>query len=1001
MFSVVFGAVRARAAQALMVFILAALPAAAAAAVPWYGLAVGSRVAGAAVTAAPATQKVLLASAQGTTNGDPQRALSDFAARVHAVLPMAGAEPVLGLKQPMLLSRGRGLGNLSGFGAAYRQDFCAHVRLTGTCPAAAGEAVISSDVARRIPLKTGEQFSVRASAASEPVSFRITGIYTPADPAGAYWTDQLFTANGQLDPFFTTLDTFAQPQFSAPVLSYDLPVPAPLLRGDDGYRLGDVLAAALPRLRAQQITLAYQTAPLLAAIRAGRATIQRGILGALAQVLVLGWFAIGLAGRYTSRERRGDAGLLKLRGNTRLSMLRLALGQHLVPLLAGALAGLPLGFFAAWALAGRLPVPAEILPAALLSVAAVTVVLLGGLAVLAIVDAAALRLPVAALLRRVAGRRRGWRSDVVDLALVAVAAFAVYQAHVSGPETGLAVAAPALVALAVALVLARFLRWFADRAGGVAVRRGRLRFGLTAIQVSRQTGTDRVFALIVVAVAMFAVAAGGFVAGRAGRADRSEVQLGATRVLWVQAGTRTELEYAVRRADPTGERAMAVVVDQSSNPPVLAVDSSRLAAVARWRPEYGSLGALTKAAADARLPAALPLVTGSRLVLRVTSTRDVPSPLYLNLQNEATGAGVQVAFKGVAKGEQTISAPVNGCSAGPGCRLVRWQLTTPPGPDGEPAPGTLTVQGLTQQDPPATILDGPQLADVTRWYSDFTGLAVKVTTTGRGLTMAADNRADSAPGDKVYAVDAPLPLPIVLAGPPSADWRFDDALSYRFGPGPTPVRVAGTASVLPVLGRAGVLVDLDMTRRLAADAELGGVFQVWLAPGAPASVVDDLRAAGLTVTGEDTTAAFTERLAGQADVVGSRFGLLTAAIALLLAAAMVAVAAAVERGQYTEQLRALRIQGLPRRSAVVAGWAGTAGLVTAGLIAGLIAAAVAVPVAAVVSPPFADGWRVLPPPDPLTLGPLAAAGLIALLALGLAAWLSVRPLLRRLRGAGR
>src|SRR6185369_8484535 len=58
---------------------------------------------------------------------------------------------------------------------------------------------------------------------------------------------------------------------------------------------------------------------------------------------------------------------------------------------------------------------------------------------------------------------------------------------------------------------------------------------------------------------------------------------------------------------------------------------------------------------------------------------------------------------------------------------------------------------------------------------------------------------------------------------------------------------------------------------------------------------------------------------------------------LLLAAATVAVAAAVDRGPQTDQLRALRTQGLTRPAAVVTGWAGTAALVFA------VASAVAAP----------------------------------------------------------
>ena len=268
-------------------------------------------------------------------------------------------------------------------------------------------------------------------------------------------------------------------------------------------------------------------------------------------MLLLAWFAIGLAGRYTGRDRRADAALLKLRGSNRLGMLRLAFGQHLVPLVGGR-AGRRAAR-ACWPLArwpGRWP-PTTWPRRLTRRPAAVGAVLAGGLLVLVAVEAAVLRRPVAALLRRVpsgparlARRRRRPR-------LLAVAVAGIYQARYGGPAPGSGLVAPALVALAVALLPARLLSRLADRAGAVALRRGRLRFGLTAVQVSRQPGTDRVFALVVVAVAMFATAAGGW-AGRAHRerTDRGEAELGAARVLTVQAANRTALLHAVRAGRP-------------------------------------------------------------------------------------------------------------------------------------------------------------------------------------------------------------------------------------------------------------------------------------------------------------------------------------------------------------------------------------------------------------------------------------------------------------------
>jgi putative ABC transport system permease protein len=989
MITVILAAVRARRVQAAMLLALAAIAAAIAAAAPWYGLAVASRAATAHVAAAPAAERVLSATMTGTAGAAPGPALSAFAGLLHRELPVGGAAPVLGMVRSAVYAPDRG--GASGFPAAYRDRFCEHMRLTGSCPASAGQAAVSRDAARRTGLAVGDVFTVRAAPSTRPVRFRIVALYDLAGPAGDYWSDPSFAANGALDPFFTALDSFADPQLSDPTLTAAVTVPAPLLRGDGGYDLNAVLNDAVPRLQASGVTVTNPTGPLLDAVRADRDAILRAILAALAHLVVLAWFAVGLAGRCTGQDRTGDAGQLKLRGSTRLRILGLAVGQHVVPLAAAAIIGLPAGVAVAWLLAGGLPVAADVRLALALSAGAVAVVLAGCLLVLAVVDAGVLRRPVAALLRRVPPVRRTWRRDVTDLALIALAAGAAYQARTSGPDRGLAVAAPALVALGVAVVLTRLLRVVADRAGAAAVRRGRLQVGLTAVGVSRQPGADRVLGLLVVVVALLALAIGGYTAGRSERADRSAFELGTARVLTVRAAGWTALEYAVRHADPGGRQAMAAVVDRSSNPPILAVDSSRLAAIGAWRPEYGSIRAL----ADAALVSPpLPLVTGTALAVRVRNDRSTAAELDAVLQNEQTGAPVRVAFRPVPPGLRTLSAPVAGCATGPGCRLDRWELVTPSGPE----PGAVTVSALIQDHPTANVLGTTQLGDVTRWYTDVTGVALQAATTARGLSMSPGSGAGRGPvaGNTVYAVSAPLPLPVVLAGPPPDTWRFEDPTTSRFGAGATPVRVVGAPGTLPVLGHAGMMVDLNAARLIAGDAEPGGTFQVWLAADAPSSIVDNLWAGGLTVVGDDSVAAHADRLARQGGIATARFGLLTVAAALLLAAVGVAVAAAVHYGSYVGQARALRVQGLGRRTAVVAGSAGTALLVLSGVVGGLLAAVVARTAAAVTAPPFPDGWRVLPSPDPLNGPALPVAGIVALAVLGLAAALSALPLVRRL-----
>jgi len=996
MVALVLGAIRARTAQALTVLILTALIAAVAAAGPWYAIAAGSRAADGDVAAAPAGQRMLSVRQTATTGGDPQTSLDAFRGTVDGLLPIPGLRAVLGMTVALTTDRASGNPAMS---VAYREEFCAHVRLTGPCPAAAGEAAISQDAAVQLGLAPGDKLVLSASQNTVPVTLRIVSRYVVADPAGDYWSNRLFRAADGLEPAFTPVETFTDDQLSDPTLTYDVGVPQALIRGDDGYDLGRVLRAADARFDGAGLRLVNPTWQLLTVIAGDRRTIREAVVVGLSQVLVLGLFAIGLAGRYTGRERRGDIALLKLRGSTRRGMVWLALGQHLAPMLVGALAGAPLGFLAARLLAGPVLGPADRLDALGLSAAAVGLVVAGGLLVLLAVESAVLRLPVLRLLSRVSNGRRDWRADVLDLVLLAVAVAAAYQVRAGRSTGGLALVAPALVALAVALLLARLLGRVADRGGGAALRSGRLLLGLVAAQTARRPGAHRVFALVAVAVAIFAGTAGAWSAGREARTQRSQVELGAPRVLTVQATNRTALQHAVRGADPGGTHAMAAVVDRDSIPPVVAVDSSRLAAIATWRPEYGALDTLGSAVRATAPPAAV-MVTGSGLTLRIRNADNDPVVVTAVLQHEATGVSHTVVFGPLARGEHRVGAPVSGCTTAPGCRLVRWQLSAPGG-DGLPsASAAVTIRGLSQQEPAAEVLDAAALGDPRRWRPDFTDAAVDVFATAGALTMRMDRHETGRTqlGSRVYAVDAALPLPVVMAGPQPANWQFSDAIVFAFGGSPVRVRVAGTAPVLPVVGGAGILADLDTARRISAEGDLGGTYQVWLAGDAPESVVTALRAHGLTILDDASVAGRAARLEDQGTAVGATFALLAAAVGLLLAAAAVAVAAAVERGPQLDQLSALRLQGLPLRTAIGTGYAGSAVLVVAGALAGLLAAAVARPAVGVTIRPFTDDWTLIRPPGALGAGALAVAGLVALVTLGLTSWLSVGPLVRRLRG---
>jgi putative ABC transport system permease protein len=1000
MLALIVGAVRTRTAQVLTVLILTALAAAVAAAGPWFAFASQTSAAAADVAAAPSDQRSVSVRQITHVNGNPRDTVDQFAGQVRGMLPLPAAAAENGLVVAMTVNRGS---QNDAMPVAFRDHFCDHVQLQGACPAKPLELSISAGASQRFGLRAGDRIIEQSSITSPPLTFRIVSVYTAVGPDSPYWSNALFRAQVGLEPAFTPIDTFAAPQLANPTVTYDVQVPEALLRGDGGYDLNAALDEADARLGQSQLRLVVNSAPLLAAVAKDRSTVQTSVTVSLVQVLILAWFAIGLAGRYTGRDRRGDAALLKLRGATPLGMLRLAWGQHLVPLAAGAVAGLPLGYLMARLLAGPVRDSADQRSALLQSIAAAAAVLVGGLLVLALLEALAQRRPVVELLRQVTSSRGDWKSGLIDLLLLAVAVAGVYQARTGDTAGGLALAAPAFVALAVALLLARLLVRVADRGGGAAVRAGRLRLGLTAVQISRRPGTDRVFALVVVVVAMFTTALGGWLADREHRSARSAAELGAPRVLTVQTTNRTVLEQAVRRADPQGKQAMAAVVDTAHTPSVLAVDSSRLAAVARWRPEFGDISALPSAVADDPGPAALPPITGDHLAVRVEHDGDSPAVLWLVLQHEGTGASTRVSFGLLGRGDQTLTAPLAGCAAAPGCRIVRWEVTTPTDPQGRSAaaafPTAVTVRGLTQQNPDATVLDAHTLADIDRWRAGTFGAAMNIDASHGALRMEIDENpsGSTATDDQVWAIDAGLPLPIVLAGSPPHDWQFAEPSLESLGLGLTPVRVAGTAPALPVLGSDGVLVDLDASRRLIGDVPAAGRFQVWLAPGAGPALIDTLERSGLTILDDQSVAARADRLGQQGPSAGSRFALLAGTIGLLLAAATIAVAGAVDRRTRLDELAALRVQGLGARTARAASWAGSAGLILAGLAGGLFAAVLARTLARTSVPAFTDGWTVLAPPGPLSGVAVVLAGLVALVVLGLVGWLSVLPLLRRLR----
>jgi putative ABC transport system permease protein len=998
MIALMFGALRSRGAQTVTVMVLAVLAVAAAAAAPWYVLAADNAALVNEVRSAPAQQRLFSASRGLTANPDFQASLATFAATVRDVLDVPGSASYLGLYQ---MGRYQAPGVDVAAPLAYRDQVCAHVTVDGTCPQALGEAMVSQRSASMMRVRVGD--SITLTPAAGGVRLRITGVYDWAMPTGDYWASSLFGpptgGTDHTDPVYVLAATFGTGGFESPTGVDDVVLPLDAFRTAD---LGARVAGAQYELGRQNVQ-AYQSAgQILNRIFREVQLIDTGVVVGAAQLLVLCWFALYLAGRSTGADRRVDVAMLKLRGATFGRLLRLTAAHTATPILVGVLPGVALGYLAARWLAGPLTEPGRSTLAWELAAGAVLLAVCGAIAAVVVAEWRMLRAPIVDLLRRVPPRHRGWRADVVSLCVVALAVAGAYQVRaqggVDGSAPGLALLAPGLIALALAVVLARALTYLAGSVGAAALRAGRLRLALGALQVARRPGIDRLFILLAVSVAVVGSAAGAWYTSAHARGVRASVEIGADRQLTVRAADRTELLNAVRTADPSGREAMAVVYNSarsSGSPPVLAVDAARLAQVASWGPGYGPDAATL--AALLRQPGPAPLtVTGDTVTMDATLV--TPGAVYVQaeLSNTRTGETVQPVLGPLAGGRHTYRAASPSCVDG-GCRLVSLRLVSAQSQAGgypeAKAGSSVAVNQIGQLGPDRVVADSRVLTDMRRWRAPFTAAVpnpVLGTAAGRLTVTLPEVPVDAPPltDGRISVVDVPLPLPAVLTGQRPTDWAIDQPDLTPFGSATVPVRIVGTAAALPQVGGQGILVDLETATRAVGEGSIGDRQEVWLAPDAPADLPDKLRAAGLSILDSDSVAQDLARSAAQGPTAALRFQLLTALVCLLLGAAGLSVVGAAERGPRGVELSALRRQGLSARAARAVGYGGYAALAGLAVLAGLAGTVRIRLLAGSGLPVFADAWTVLPLPTGLhplpvllvTGGALVLFGAVALTA---------------------
>jgi putative ABC transport system permease protein len=1029
MLSIVMAALRSRRSSTVALWLLACLVIAGAVGAPFDVYGAEARIAAQDVTDAPAVHRMIILSESDTAAGASGPATIDSSmARLRGAITVPGAVEVSGLR----VAGSLGAPVNTSVAIASRAGVCGHVAVSGRCPDAVGDVMVSRSLASALGVGVGDSLTWPAdSTLTTAPRLRVVGVYEPVDVTDPYWGKGLFAATAPVgsptaDAMFVsdgTVRAYAEQVISERLL---IVTPAAIAGSSIGPAASMVAAGSstagvgaiidrLGQLRVavnNRFQLDEDFQPLADRISADMSTVSTNVPVLAAELVVLGWFALFLVLRAAAAGRRGDVGLALLRGSSRLGLWRLFGLQNAIPVLAALPFGAVAGYLAAWWLAGPVPASDERFASAI-AVGAALIVAAGALVAASIAEHRARRTPVLDLLRRTPTTRRGWRGNAVDAVVVAAAAFGLVQSTIGGTSEagapsngafGIAAATPALLGVALALAVSRLIAPVAGRLIPSALRSGSATRLLTAAQLARRPGLDRVFVLIAIAVVLVGTSVLSWRTAADAQATRAVEALGADRVLQVRDASPQRVLTVTRTADPSGRYAMAAAEYGGK---VLAVDSARLGTVLAGGPGWPDGERLAAALRPALSPSTR--IGNGSLTLAATASALPARPTLVAVDVvDDSGAAHVVEFGPLSTHRSHYAAVLHGCPNG--CALVDLRLAEPGRSDGSanfPVAGvSIVVNGLTSapsdgstgstgsngsngSDATPAALDVAAFSDRSAWRTstdaDALGPALSAGSDGLHIDLpTGETRLAFARFDpRVFPVNVALPVPVVVAGTLPAPRQPGVADIDAFGDATAPVRVGATATVLPQLGTAGTYVDLTAALRIDGGRGVGGVPQIWLRADTPASVLDKVRSAGLVVVSDTTLAAAEARFQRQAPQAVLRFALAIALVGMLTAITALIVLASIERESRAAELSAVRRHGLSTRVVAMSSYAGYLMLAASAATTGLLAVIAAHLFVANRPAVFADGYGIPPSPHVTPAGwvmAILAAGVPLILA---------------------
>ncbi|NUR49362.1 MAG: FtsX-like permease family protein, partial [Hamadaea sp.] len=899
-----------------------------------------------------------------------------------------------------------------------REGICEHSVVEGACPAAPGQILISDGVARLLALSVGDKFTMKIDNSSEVAELTVTGLYRPVRADDRYWSGVWDHDARVIDPFVTAASTFDHLPSARPQTTVDLEL------GLGAYTPG--LGSRLGALESGEASWTFDwfsgAGEVPNVINSVQNEMSAGIVAATGRFVLLAWFALLVVVRQTVGARRTDLALVKLRGVRRWRVWMATMGQTVGVMLGGAVLGAAAGYAWVRAVIGPVVFPDDLDLAVTQSAELFGGVLLAALALAWLSELRSLRSPVVELLRNVPPRVRGRAVDAAELVIVTLLAVGVWQlTTVESLRTGSVTATmvPALLAIAVGLLAARFVLWLSGRAGSAAMRAGRLTMAVAGLSARRRPTLRWVVTLLVVAVAGLTTAMGDMVRGEEAVTARAEQHLGADRVLQVEGVSRRNLLDIVNDIDPAGTRGMAVSYFGSTvgfAPQLLAVDTSRLAAVADWLPEYGPLPASPSVVEDSVRVADGALELTASFDRKVYALGDrtqpvksenpdfppydqtVPPPTEITgdvfaqvALTSATGIRTIARFGPLQEGRHDYQATVAGCAAG--CRVTWLGLSASRDGSAQAALlwGTRVKLHAVRQEG-RELLDAAKLGDRPKWMgsSNTRVLGPILDGSAEGMTLtvppACDDPNHTRGVCEMRAYPAQPVLKAVATGVLSRGGRNNRPQLDLSGADPADVELTGVVARLPRFAEDGSLVDLADFDRVVGVSVANEQLEVWLSDAGDEAFVAALKEHGVKVRASSTVDAERAALNRQGPAGVRRFQLGVFGLGVLISAVALLLLAGVERRTRASELSALRRQGMPaktvRRISLLGYAVPTAVAVLAGLAAAAATAWLPVPKPAI----FSDGWKVLAPPDglstiPFVLSALAAAALLAVVLL--------------------